>query len=86
MAIAPFPAAGIIGSGNPEGSNWKVFDSISAPGSWLLDVARAGHTTFMQPQAKIEGWLLERFFGGGKRGLGGSLSVGDVFEGCGWET
>lgn len=61
-----FAAAGLIGQSNPEGSNWKLFQAAAAPGSWLMELKRAGHTTFMKPPTLAEMWLLDRVFGGGK--------------------
>lgn len=58
-------AAGLVSSSNPEGSNWKLFEAAAAPGSWLLLLKRAGHTTFMKPPTGVEAWLLDRVFGGG---------------------
>jgi hypothetical protein len=59
-------AAGLISSSNPEGSNWKLFEAAAAPGSWLMLLQRAGHTTFMKPPTGVEAWLLDRVFGGGE--------------------
>jgi hypothetical protein len=59
-------AAGLISSSNPEGSNWKLFEAAAAPGSWLMLLRRAGHTTFMKPPTGVEAWLLDRVFGGGE--------------------
>ncbi|WIA16012.1 hypothetical protein OEZ85_012745 [Tetradesmus obliquus] len=58
-------AAGLVSSSNPEGSNWKLFEEAAAPGSWLMLLKRAGHTTFMKPPTGVEAWLLDRVFGGG---------------------
>lgn len=60
-----FAAAGLVSSSNPEGSNWKLFEAAAAPGSWLMLLKRAGHTTFMKPPTGVEAWLLDRVFGGG---------------------
>ncbi|KAF8059430.1 Chlorophyllase-1 [Scenedesmus sp. PABB004] len=58
-------AAGIVGSSNPEGSNWRAFEAAAPAGSWALVLRRAGHTTFMKPPTGVETWLLDRIFGGG---------------------
>lgn len=59
-------AAGIVGSSNPEGSNYKVFEAAAPAGSWTFVLKHAGHTTFMKPPTGVETWLLDRVFGGGK--------------------
>jgi hypothetical protein len=56
----------LVSSSNPEGSNWKLFEAAAAPGSWLMLLKRAGHTTFMKPPTGVEAWLLDRVFGGGE--------------------
>lgn len=63
-------AAGIVGSSNPEGSNYKVFEAVAPAGSWTMVLKRAGHTTFMKPPTGVETWLLDRIFGGGEDSLG----------------
>jgi hypothetical protein len=66
MTYPATAAAGLVSSSNPEGSNWKLFEAAAAPGSWLMLLKRAGHTTFMKPPTGVEAWLLDRVFGGGE--------------------
>eukprot|EP00882_Tetradesmus_deserticola_P000551 GHRQ01000604.1.p1 GENE.GHRQ01000604.1~~GHRQ01000604.1.p1 ORF type:complete len:408 (+),score=121.30 GHRQ01000604.1:413-1636(+) len=68
-------AAGLIGSANPEGSNWRLFEAAAAPGSWRLLLQRAGHTTFMKPPTGVEACLLDRIFGGGPLSRDTAVSV-----------
>lgn len=58
--------AGLISNSNPEGSNWRLFQAAAPAGSWVMQLKRAGHTTFMQPPTLAETWLLDRVFGGGE--------------------
>lgn len=70
-------AAGIIGSSNPDGSNYKVFQAAAAAGSWTVVLKHAGHTTFMKPPTGVETWLLDRVFGGGEGQQGAAGVITD---------
>eukprot|EP00884_Botryococcus_braunii_P013219 jgi/Botrbrau1/21899/Bobra.0249s0027.2 len=51
--------AHMIGSCNPQGSNWKFMWPRMPPGSWLTVVGGASHTSFLDA-----GFLLNRIFDG----------------------